>query len=146
MKWGLFDLADNPLPTFYKGRVCLVGDSAHASTPHHGAGAGFCIEDVAVLSFLLADDAVRDVKDLDAVFASFDASRRGRDQWLVQSSRRAADVYEWRNAELGRDVDHIHKDMIERQDYIWGVDMDKEIEDARLDLRKRLGAERQVSQ
>lgn len=130
---------DNPLSTFYKGRVCLVGDSAHASTPHHGAGAGFCIEDVAVLASLLADDAVRGPDDLEAVFAAYDAIRRERDQWLVRSSRRAADVYEWR--ELGRDFDAIHKDMQERQEYIWGVDMEKQIEEARQDLRKRLGVD-----
>lgn len=75
---------------------------------------------------------------MDAVFAAFDASRRERDQWLVQSSRRAADVYEWRNAELGRDFDRMHRDMVERQAYIWGIDMDKELEDALLDLKRRL--------
>lgn len=117
-----------------------MGDSAHASTPHHGAGAGFCIEDVAVLSSLLGDDAVRSAQDLDAVFAAFDASRRERDHWLVQSSRRAADVYEWRNPEIGRDPERIHEDMHGRQEYIWGVDMDKEIEEARMDLRRRLDA------
>ena len=36
--WALFDLP--PAPTYFKGRICMLGDSAHASTPHNGAGAG----------------------------------------------------------------------------------------------------------
>jgi 2-polyprenyl-6-methoxyphenol hydroxylase-like FAD-dependent oxidoreductase len=37
------------VPTFAKGRVCLAGDAAHASTPNQGGGAGFGIEDALVL-------------------------------------------------------------------------------------------------
>ncbi|KAI8183532.1 FAD-dependent monooxygenase azaH [Colletotrichum sp. SAR 10_86] len=48
--WGLFDLGDHPVPTFSRGRICLIGDAAHASTPHQGAGAGLCIEDAATLA------------------------------------------------------------------------------------------------
>jgi salicylate hydroxylase len=33
-RWGAFDMADHPLDTYAFGRVCLVGDAAHASTPH----------------------------------------------------------------------------------------------------------------
>ena len=65
--------------------------SPKASTPHHGAGAGFGIEDCAILSALLADERVEDASHLEAVFATFDAARRERDQWLVESSREAAD-------------------------------------------------------
>ena len=36
--WGLFDYP--AARTYYKGRTCLSGDAAHASTPHQGAGAG----------------------------------------------------------------------------------------------------------
>jgi salicylate hydroxylase len=36
-KWALFFLQHDE--AYYKGRVCLVGDSAHATVPHLGAGA-----------------------------------------------------------------------------------------------------------
>jgi 2-polyprenyl-6-methoxyphenol hydroxylase-like FAD-dependent oxidoreductase len=39
---------------FAKGRVCLAGDAAHASTPNQGGGAGFGIEDALVLAEVLA--------------------------------------------------------------------------------------------
>ena len=32
--WALFDYP--PADTYFKGRVCLLGDAAHASTPHQG--------------------------------------------------------------------------------------------------------------
>lgn len=41
-RWALFELPD--LPYHYKGSVCLIGDSAHATLPHQGAGAGQAIE------------------------------------------------------------------------------------------------------
>ena len=40
---------------WYLGRVVLVGDAAHTTTPHLGQGAGMAIEDVVVLSELLGD-------------------------------------------------------------------------------------------
>jgi len=40
---------------WYVGRVVLVGDAAHTTTPHLGQGAGMAIEDVVVLSELLGD-------------------------------------------------------------------------------------------
>ncbi|KAK1908871.1 hypothetical protein P3342_006750 [Pyrenophora teres f. teres] len=52
--WALFD--HPPALTYYttKPLICLVGDAAHASTPHQGAGAGMCIEDAYILSELLS--------------------------------------------------------------------------------------------
>lgn len=96
------------------------------------------IEDVAVLATLLADDAVRGPEDLDAVFQAYDESRRARTQWLVQSSRRAADLYEWRDAEIGRDYERILREINERQAYIWDIDLKAELDAARAGLVRRL--------
>jgi 2-polyprenyl-6-methoxyphenol hydroxylase-like FAD-dependent oxidoreductase len=45
-----------PAP-WYRGRVVLIGDAAHATTPHLGQGAGMAVEDAVVLTELLASDA-----------------------------------------------------------------------------------------
>ncbi|KAK3068082.1 hypothetical protein LTS18_000821, partial [Coniosporium uncinatum] len=45
--WALFQ--HDEAPFYNKGRVCLMGDAAHASTPHQGAGAGMAVEDAYVL-------------------------------------------------------------------------------------------------
>lgn len=52
-KWAIFDTYDNPAPTFIQGRVCLAGDAAHASSPHHGAGAGIGVEDALAICTIL---------------------------------------------------------------------------------------------
>ncbi|KAK4153461.1 hypothetical protein C8A00DRAFT_43640 [Chaetomidium leptoderma] len=137
--WALFDLADAPLKSFYSGRILVIGDAAHASTPHHGSGAGFCMEDVAVLSSLLEDPNKPDTaRDLEAVFAAFDGNRRERDQWLVESSRRAADLYEWRLPNTGKEnFEGMKKDIEDRQAICWGIDLDKAIREAKADLRQR---------
>ncbi|KAF7334926.1 Salicylate hydroxylase [Mycena venus] len=84
--WAIFDLC-HPLPTYTKGRLLVTGDAAHATSPHHGSGAGFAIEDSAFLAELLADERVKSTRDLEAVFATFDEARRERGNWLVKSSR-----------------------------------------------------------
>lgn len=38
-KWALFDLGEFPAPSYCAGRLCIAGDAAHASSPHHGASA-----------------------------------------------------------------------------------------------------------
>jgi 2-polyprenyl-6-methoxyphenol hydroxylase-like FAD-dependent oxidoreductase len=51
-----------------------------------GSGAGFAIEDSAVLSELLSDPAEKWPAGLRAVFQAFGQCRRARTQWLVASS------------------------------------------------------------
>ncbi|MEV5408966.1 FAD-dependent oxidoreductase [Thermopolyspora sp. NPDC052614] len=41
---------DTPLPAFHQGRIALLGDAAHAMTPHLGQGACQAIEDAMVLA------------------------------------------------------------------------------------------------
>ncbi|ORY48072.1 FAD/NAD(P)-binding domain-containing protein [Rhizoclosmatium globosum] len=48
---NLYDLAD--MPTFYKGRVVLVGDAAHGTVPLYGQGLNQALEDGGVLGDLM---------------------------------------------------------------------------------------------
>jgi 2-polyprenyl-6-methoxyphenol hydroxylase-like FAD-dependent oxidoreductase len=41
---------------WYRGRILLIGDAAHATTPHFANGAAMALEDAVVLSDLLASD------------------------------------------------------------------------------------------
>ncbi|KAL4788383.1 hypothetical protein BJX76DRAFT_345001 [Aspergillus varians] len=114
--WAIFDLT-NPVPTFSKSRLAISGDAAHATSPYHGTGAGFCLEDTAILARIREDHG-----DLEAVLAVFDASRRERTQWLVQSSRFISDCYEWRADEVGRDFAKIEEEISWRNGIIMDVD------------------------
>ncbi|KAF5553670.1 salicylate hydroxylase [Fusarium mexicanum] len=134
-RWAIFDLGDSPVPTFAKGRVCIIGDAAHASSPHHGAGAGLCIEDAAVLASILAYDTVRAGADIEAAFSAFDRSRRERAQWVVQKSRRAGQLFE-RQTEIGGDFGRIFDELEETLPTIWDYDIDGAIKTASIELGK----------
>jgi 2-polyprenyl-6-methoxyphenol hydroxylase-like FAD-dependent oxidoreductase len=43
-------------PPWHKGRAILIGDAAHATTPHMAAGAGIAVEDSIVLAELLQSE------------------------------------------------------------------------------------------
>lgn len=115
-----------------------MGDAAHATSPHHGAGAGFCIEDAAMLASLLADPQVKDTSHLEPAFAVYDAHRRERTQWLVRSSRRAGNLYEFLTKDVGRDVAATEKELAERLSHVWNYDMDEAVREATKDLHRRL--------
>ncbi|KAB8219588.1 hypothetical protein BDV33DRAFT_204298 [Aspergillus novoparasiticus] len=100
-QWALFDLLEYPIPKDNKGRVCLIGDAAHASSPHHGAGASFGIEDALCMSTLMSE-LIMDLREhhtskttaLRTAFETYDKIRRTRTQWLVNSSRRVCDLFQ----------------------------------------------------
>lgn len=117
--WAIFDMLDHPAPFYNKGRVVLIGDAAHATSPHHGSGAGFAIEDSAVLAELLAAPAAKGTGGLKAACEAFDAVRRERTQWLVASSRRTGELYEWQAQGVGRDMGKIAEEAHERFEKIW---------------------------
>jgi len=50
------DLKDvKPMPFWYKGNICLLGDAAHATTPNMGQGGAQAIEDAYYLSNIIAN-------------------------------------------------------------------------------------------
>ncbi|KAF2731731.1 FAD/NAD(P)-binding domain-containing protein [Polyplosphaeria fusca] len=123
--WALF--YHLPASTFYKDRICLLGDAAHATTPHQGAGAGMCVEDSLVLSSILKD--AKTVDDIKKAFVAFDQVRRPRTLKNVVTSGEAGQLYEF---ELeGDDLDQIEKNQRERMKWIWDIDLDEQIEQAR---------------
>jgi 2-polyprenyl-6-methoxyphenol hydroxylase-like FAD-dependent oxidoreductase len=78
----------NPGPDSYvRGRVVLVGDAAHAMTPHLGQGACQAIEDAVVLA-----DLVGGAHDVDAALVEYDRLRRARTRKVARMSRTSARV------------------------------------------------------
>lgn len=69
--------------TWSVGRVVLIGDAVHGTTPHLGAGAGAAVEDAIVLSDLLATSPT--IAD---ALGSFDARRIPRASLVVTNSLR----------------------------------------------------------
>lgn len=68
-------------PPWYRGRVLLIGDAAHATTPHLAMGAAIAMEDSVVLAEALG---ARD--DLGSALAEFMERRFERCRLVVESS------------------------------------------------------------
>ena len=73
---------------WYRGRVLLIGDAAHATTPHLGQGAGMAIEDAVVLGELLGEQGGQ---PLEALLQRFMARRYERCKFISESSILAGD-------------------------------------------------------
>ncbi|OBT52516.1 hypothetical protein VE04_07896 [Pseudogymnoascus sp. 24MN13] len=142
--WGIFDSVDNPTPTFAKGRVCIAGDAAHATSPHHGAGAGMGIEDDLVLATLLANVALfSKLKRAAAVRAALNAYshvRKERSQWVAESSRVIGQVLEWRYPETMRDWEKCQAELTWRSHRIWHWDQQAMLQEAQSAFQKLLGS------
>ena len=70
-----------PLPAYHRGRVAILGDAAHAMTPHLGQGACQAIEDAVVLA---------SVAGTQAGLAAYTAARMRRTRMVADGSYRAS--------------------------------------------------------
>lgn len=81
------DVVYRPLDAFmlegpwHKGRIVLLGDAVHATTPHLGQGAGMAIED----SIVLAEELSRH-DDLESALAAYHERRADRCRYIVEKS------------------------------------------------------------
>jgi 2-polyprenyl-6-methoxyphenol hydroxylase-like FAD-dependent oxidoreductase len=71
---------------WHKGRVVLLGDAVHATTPHLGQGAGMAIED----SLVLAEELARN-DSTEATFRAFRSRRFDRCKYIVERSKAVGD-------------------------------------------------------
>ncbi|WP_309031019.1 FAD-dependent monooxygenase [Streptomyces alfalfae] len=73
-----------PLPSYTVGRTVLLGDAAHAMTPHLGQGACQALEDAVTLAAALTAEPT-----VEAALARYDAERRPRSQAVARAARQA---------------------------------------------------------
>ena len=135
-KWALFDHPE--CSTFYRGNFALIGDAAHASTPHQGAGCGQAFEDALVMCHLLADETIRQPEHVEEAFAAYDAIRRPRTLKVVNTSRENGEICMMRGESTGKDFDKIKATLDERFHWIWYEDLDEQVEMAKKALHERL--------
>lgn len=87
----LYDLA--PIRQWHKGRIVLLGDAAHATTPNLGQGASQAIEDAYVLA-----DSLSSQPGHEAAFRHYAAKRLARTHKIVRISWQLAQVTNWKGA------------------------------------------------
>lgn len=84
----LYDL--EPLSHYSRGRIALLGDSAHATTPNLGQGANQALE--SALAVTRALGAVRSASEIPAAFAAYERKRHAKATYVVNTSQRIGEL------------------------------------------------------
>jgi 2-polyprenyl-6-methoxyphenol hydroxylase-like FAD-dependent oxidoreductase len=71
------------LPTWSRGRTLLIGDAAHATSPHAGQGASIALEDACRLVSALCGEP-----EIGIAFQNFERERRPRAERIVALARK----------------------------------------------------------
>lgn len=87
-RWGIYDRA--PLSTWSTDRITLLGDAAHAVTPHLGQGANQSVEDAITLAVLLKDATLAEVP---ARLRLYEDLRIARNRVVRDGAREAGALY-----------------------------------------------------
>jgi 2-polyprenyl-6-methoxyphenol hydroxylase-like FAD-dependent oxidoreductase len=95
-RWALYDR--EPLPTWTKGRLTLLGDAAHPMLPHLGQGANQSVEDGMALATILAR---ADWKTAPAALLAYERLRRERVALVQRGARENGLRYDSAYADLG---------------------------------------------
>jgi 2-polyprenyl-6-methoxyphenol hydroxylase-like FAD-dependent oxidoreductase len=74
-----------PVPTWSKGRIVLIGDAAHATSPSSGQGASIAVESAVQLA-----RCVRDLPTVPAAFAAYEGLRRARVERIIAAGKRTS--------------------------------------------------------
>ena len=141
--WALFDHPE--CSTFCKGNFALIGDAAHASTPHQGAGCGQAFEDSLVMCSLLADENVKLTEHVEDAFVAYDAIRRPRALKIVNTSRENGEICMMRGKSTGEDLGKIKETLDERFHWIWQEDLDQQVISAKTKLYERLERRKHIA-
>lgn len=126
----MFDVI--PSSTYTEGNFCILGDAAHASTPHLDAGAGFAIEDAHLLSGLLSLDLIKSEADIKRAFWAYDQIRRPRCQELIKKSRKQGlllDLQVQGCEEVTED--DLRTNVGFNQKWVWDVDLEGMLDEAK---------------
>ncbi|KAF1932591.1 mannitol 1-phosphate dehydrogenase [Didymella exigua CBS 183.55] len=126
-KWALFDLQHNA--PYCKGNMCLLGDSAHATTPHLGAGAGMAMEDAYLLSSLIA--SIDSIVQIGNAFRAYDAVRRPRTQGCIERSRNASIAMDFLTPEIADDTIALKQMMEISYEWLWHEDLELQLCEAK---------------
>ncbi|GAA5981584.1 hypothetical protein JCM11641_004105 [Rhodosporidiobolus odoratus] len=130
--WGIFALP--PIEHVTDDRVVLIGDSAHATTPHQGAGAGQAVEDSLFLSTLLCHPILLTSpphsrpRILSHALSIYATERHPRAQKVQTTSDEAGRLYEFLGEKEGGDLEKIRENLEGRMGWIWEEDLEKEVE------------------
>lgn len=135
IKWGFFHHLHTS--TYFRGRVVLIGDSAHASLPFQAAGAAQGVEDALILSNLLAELSINAKNRVDTdrliynALAAYDEVRRPRAQKQLEQSAEVSRMLFFQHEEAGSDmVQILPRLQKDRFEWLWFHDIERDVQKA----------------
>ncbi|KAF2210989.1 hypothetical protein CERZMDRAFT_112821 [Cercospora zeae-maydis SCOH1-5] len=147
IKWGLFH--HQHTSTYFRDRVVLTGDSAHASLPFQAAGASQGLEDALVLSNVLAELAqscqhgTTPVSHIRAGLSAYDSVRRPRAQKQLDQAAEVGRMIFFEHEETGSDVNKILSKLQNGWfDWLWFHNVGEDVQKALNAMRKELSGAR----
>ena len=119
-RWGLYDR--EPLATWTRGRLTLLGDAAHPMLPHAGQGANQAIEDGVALATVLSH---ADRASAPRALLIYERLRREHTAGVQHKSRINGARYEAASGDLGARDRQLASQAQERA-WIWNYDAEAE--------------------
>lgn len=119
-RWGLFDR--EPLSTWTRGRLTLLGDAAHPMLPHAGQGANQAIEDAVAIATVLSR---ADRASAPRALLIYERLRRERTAGVQRMSRFNGALYEAASGDLS-DRDSQLATQAQQRAWIWNYDAEAE--------------------
>jgi salicylate hydroxylase len=119
-RWGLFDR--EPLPTWTRGRLTLLGDAAHPMLPHAGQGANQALEDAVALATVLSR---ADRRSAPRALAIYEQLRRERTAGVQRMSRFNIKLYEAVSGDLTQRDSQLAA-LPQARAWIWNYDAEEE--------------------
>ncbi|MBU6529623.1 FAD-dependent oxidoreductase [Streptomyces mayonensis] len=89
-----------PIPTWSLGRVTLVGDAAHPTSPYAAYGAGMGIEDGYFLGRALAGRNLTDLAQVAAALTEYEEPRKAHTAWQTELAYRNGRLFHHTSAPL----------------------------------------------
>ena len=124
--WAFWDTA--PATTYTSGRVAMLGDAAHATTPFQGQGAGQAIEDALVIKTVLSK--VQNPKHIPNALMAYNQIRRPRGQRVVETSREYGKLIGMQLDGVGEDLEKMKENLETRLHWIWQRDQTAQLRSA----------------
>lgn len=135
VRWGFFHHLHTS--TYYRDRVVLLGDSAHASLPFQAAGAAQGLEDALVLSNVLAEHAkipesgANLLPHIRAGFGAYDSVRRPRAQKQLEQAAEVGRMIFFQHEKAGSDMSKILPRLQQgRFNWLWFHDTNDDVQAA----------------
>jgi salicylate hydroxylase len=87
--WKAWPLSSVQSNVWHEGRAVMIGDAAHAMTPHAAQGGAMAIEDATVLA-----DYIEQHANIQVAFAAFQAKRQPRTSTVTALSKQNRTIYQ----------------------------------------------------